>query len=173
MGDYSNDTRLAAVLPSGLDGARDTPPSSLPRFPEESSVCRTMAPLDAQGHTTAVSATKQAACTIEPADMLRLEHNGAQESPSTSLPVIRDKRPAFPTVALIDAQVHTTSMRATGQAACTTELPPTTLPARTEPAAPVTPPAPRASSKSSLSSAPNNTKSPSPQPRRAKSRRAG
>jgi hypothetical protein len=117
MADYITDTGLAAVLRSGLDGAQDTPPSSLPGF--------------------------------------------------------RDERPVSPAVAPIDAQVHTTSVRATEQAARTTEQPPTTLPAPTEPAAPVTPPAPRASSTSSLSSAPNNTKSPSPQPRRSKRRGAG
>jgi len=32
MADYSTDTRVAAVLRSGLDGAQDTPPSSLLGF---------------------------------------------------------------------------------------------------------------------------------------------
>jgi hypothetical protein len=173
MADYITDTGLAAVLRSGLDGAQDTPPSSLPGFRDERPVSPAVAPIDAQVHTTPVRATEQAARTIEPAAALRSEHDGAQDSPPTSLPVIRDERPASPAVAPIDAQVHTTSVRATEQAARTTEQPPTTLPAPTEPAAPVTPPAPRASSTSSLSSAPNNTKSPSPQPRRSKRRGAG
>jgi len=173
MADYITDTGLAAVLHSGLDCAPDTPPSSLPGFRDERPVSPAVAPIDAQVHTTPVRATEQAARTIEPAAALRSEHDGAQDSPPTSLPVIRDERPASPAIAPIDAQVHTTSVRATKQAARTTEQPPTTLPAPTEPAAPVTPPAPRASSTSSLSSAPNNTKSPSPQPRRSKRRGAG
>jgi len=107
------------------------------------------------------------------AAVLRSGLDCAQDTPPSSLPGFRDERPPSPAVAPIDAQVHTTSVRATEQAARTTEQPPTTLPAATEPAAPVTPPAPRASSTSSLSSAPNNTKSPSPQPRRSKRRGAG
>jgi len=168
MADYITDTGLAAVLRSGHDGAQDTPPSSLPGFRDERPVSPAVAPIDAQVHTTPLRATEQAACTIEPAAVLRSTHDGAQDSPPTSLPVIRDERPASSAVAPIDAQVHTTSVRATEQAARTTEQPPTTLPAPTEPAALVIPSAPRASSTSSLSSAPNNTKSPSPQPRRSK-----
>jgi len=164
MADYITATGLAAVLCSGLHGAQDTPPSSLPGFRNERPVSPAVAPIDAQVHTTPVRATEQAARTIEPAAALRSEHDGAQHSPPTSLPVICDERPASPAVAALDAQVHTTSVRATEQAARTTAQPPTTLPAPTEPAAPVTPPAPRASSTSSLSSAPNNTKSPSPHP---------
>jgi len=173
MADYITDTRLAAVLRSGLDGAQDTPPSSLLRFRDERPVSPAVAPIDAQVHTTPVRATEQAAHTIEPAAALCSEHDGAQDSPPTSLPVIRNKHPASPAVAPIDTQVHTTSVRATEQAARTTEQPPTMLPAPTEPAAPVTPPAPWASSTSSLSSAPNDTKSPSPQPRRLKRSGAG
>jgi len=173
MADYITDTGLAAVLRSGLDGAQDTPPSSLPEFRDERPVSPAVAPLDAQVHTTLVRATEVAARTIEPAPALRSDHNGAQDSPPTSLSVIRDERPASPAVAPIDAQVHTTSVRATEQAARTTAQSPTMLPALTEPAAPMTPPAPRASSTSSLSSAPNNTKSPLPQPRRSKRRGAG
>jgi len=165
MPDYITDTKLPAVLHSGLNGSQDTPPSNLLGFRDERLVSPAFPPIDAQIHTTPVRATEQAARTIEPAAALRSEHDGAQESPPTSLPVIRDGRPASPAVAAIDAQVHTTSVRATEQAARTAEQPPTTLPAPTEPAAPVTPPAPRASSTSSLSSAPNNTKSPWPQPR--------
>jgi len=168
MIDYITDTGLAAVLRSGLDGAQDTPPSSLPGFRDERPVSPAVAPIDSLGHTTAVRATEQAARTIELAAALRSEHHGAQDSPPTSLPVISAKRPASRAVAPIDPQVHTTSVRATEEAARTTEQPPTTLPPSTEPAAPVTPPAPRASSTSSLSSAPNNTKSPSPQPRCSK-----
>jgi len=168
MADYITDTGLAAVLRSGLDCAQDTPPSSLPGFRDERPVSPTVAPIDAQVNTTPVRATEQAARTIEQAAALRSEHDGAQDRPPTSLPVIRDERPASPALAPIDAQVHTTSVRATEQAGRTTEQPPTTLPAPTEPAAPVTPPAPRASSTSSLSSAPNNTKWPSPQPRCSK-----
>ena len=33
MADHITDSRLAAVLRSGLDGAQDTPPSSLPQIP--------------------------------------------------------------------------------------------------------------------------------------------
>jgi len=165
MADYIRDTGVAAVLRSGLAGAQDTPPSSLPGFCDERRVSPAAAPIDAQVHKTPVRATKQAARTIEAAGALRSEHDGAQDSPPTSLPLIRDERPPSPAVAPIDAQVHTTSVRATEQAARTTEQPRTTLPAPTEPAAPVTPPAPRASI-SSLSGAPNNTKSPLPQPRR-------
>jgi len=168
MADYIADTGLAAVLRSGLDGAQDTPPSSLPGFRDERPVSSAVALIDAQVHTSRVRATEQAARTIEPAAALHLEHDGAQDSPPASLPVIRDERPASPAIAPIDAQVHTTSVRAREQAARTTEQPPTTLPAPTEPAAPVTPPAPRVSSTSSFSSAPNNTKSPSPQLRRPK-----
>jgi len=173
MADYLTDTGLAAELRSGLVGAQDTPPSRLPRFRDKHPVSPTVAPIDAQVHTTRVRATQQAARTTELAAALRSEHDGAQDSPPTSLPVIRDELPASPAVAPIAAQVHTTSTRATGEAARTTEQPPTTLPAPTEPAAPVTPPAPRASSTSSLSSVPNNTKSPSPQPRHSKRPGAG
>ena len=166
MPDYITDTRLATVLRSGVDGPQDTRPSSLPRFREQSRVSPEVAPINAQVHTPPVRVTEQAACTIELAAALHSDHDGAQDGPPTSLPVIRDECPASPTVAPINVQVHITSLRATEQAARTTGQPPTTLPAPTEPAAPVTPPAPRASSTSSLSSAPNNTKSPSPQPRR-------
>jgi len=173
MADYITDTGLAGVLRSGLDGAPDTPPSSLPGFRDKHPISPAVAPIDAQVHTTPVRATEHAARTIEPAAALRSEHDGAQDSPPTSLPVIRDERPASPALAPIDAQVHTTSVIATEQAARTSEQPPTTLPAPTEPAAPVTTPAPRASSTSSLSSAPNNTKSPLPQPRHSKRRGVG
>jgi len=173
MADYITDTGLAAVLRSGLDGAQGTPSSSLPAFHDEAPVSPAVALIDAQVYTTPVRATEQAARTIEPAAPLRSELDGAQDSPPTSRPVIRDERPVSPAVDPIDVQVHTTSVRATEQAARTTEEPSTTLPALREPAAPVTRPAPSASSTSSLSSAPNNTKSPSPQPRRSKRRRAG
>jgi len=123
-----------------------------------------VAPIDAQVHTTPIRVTEQAGRTIEPAAALRSEYNGAQDSPPTSLPAIRNERPASSAIALIDQQVHTTSVRVTEQAARTTEEPPIRLPALTEPAAPVTPLPPRVSSMSSLSSAPNNTKSASPQP---------
>ena len=89
IADYITDTGLAAALRSGLDGAQDTPPSSLRGF--------------------------------------------------------RDQGPISPAVAPIDTQVLTTSVRATERAARTNEQPPTTLQARAGPAAPVTPPAPRAS----------------------------
>jgi len=173
MADYITDTGLAAVPRSGLDGAQDTPPSGLPGFHDERPVSPAVAPIDAQVHLTPVRATEQAARTIEPAAALRSKHDGAQDSPPTSLPVSREERPASPAVAPIDAQVHTTSLRSTEQAARTTEEPPTTLPAPTEPAAPVTPPAPRASSTSCLSSAPKNSKLLSPQPLRSKRRGAG
>jgi len=168
MAYYITDSGQAAVLRSGLHGAQNTPPSSLTRFRDERLVSPAIAPIDAQIHTTPVRATEQAARTIELAAALRSEYHGAQDSPPTSLPVIRDERPASSAFAPIDVQVHTTSVRATEQPARRIELPPTTLPAPTEPAAPVTPPAPRASSISSLSTAPNNTKSLSPQPHRLK-----
>ena len=98
------------------------------------------------------------------AAVLRLGHHGTQDTPPSSRQGFRDERLVSPLVPPIDVQVHTTSVKATKQAACTTGQPSTTRPAPTEPAAPVTPPAPRASSTSSLSSAPNNTKSPAPQP---------
>jgi len=172
MADYSTDTGLAAVLRSGLDSAQDTPPSRLFRFCDKRPVSPVVAPIDAQVHTTPVGDTEQPSRTTEPAAALRSEHHAAQDSPPTSLPVIREERRASPAVAPIDAQVHTTSVSATEQAARTTEQPPTTLPVPTEPAALVTPPAPRASSTYSLSNAPNNTKLPLPQPRRSKGRGA-
>jgi len=173
MADYITDTRLAAVLLSGLDGGQDTPPCSLAGCLEELPLYPTVAPMDAQVNTTPVRATKQAARTIKPAAALGSEHDGTQDSPPTTLPVIHDERQASPALAPSEGQVHTTSVRATEQAARTTDQPPTRLPAPTEPAAPVPPRAPRASSTSSWSSAPNNTKSPSPQPRHSKRRGAG
>ena len=91
---------------------------------------------------------------------LRSGIHGGWDTPPSSLPVIRDERPASPAVT-------------PEQAARATEPPFTTLPAPTEPAAPVTPPAPRAYSTSSLSSTPNKSQSPSPVLRRSKRRGAG
>jgi len=145
MADYITDTGLAAVLGSGLDGAQETPPSSLPGFCDKGRISPAVASIDAQVHITPVRATQQAARTIEPVAALRSKHDGPQDSPPTTLPVIRNEGPASPAVAPIDAQVHTTSVRATEQAARKTQQPPTTLPAPAEPAAPVTPRAPRAS----------------------------
>jgi len=108
MADYITDTGLAAVLCSGLDGAQATPPSSLPGFRIQRRVSPTVALIDAQVHTTPVSATEQAARTIELTAALPSEHDGAQDSPPTSLPVIHDQGPASPAVAPIDAQVHKT-----------------------------------------------------------------
>jgi len=71
MADYITDTGLAAVLRSGLEGAQDTPPSSLHGFRDERPVSPAVAPIDAQVHTTLVRATKQPARTIEPAAALR------------------------------------------------------------------------------------------------------
>jgi len=164
MAHYIRDTGLAAALRSGLDDAQDTRPSSLLGFRDECPVSSAVALLDAQIHTTLVRATEQVARAIELAAALLSAHDGAQDSPPSSLPGICDERPVSPIIALIDTQVHTTSVRATEQAARTTEYPPTTLPAPTEPAAPMTAPAPGASSTSSLSSAPNNTQSRLPQP---------
>ena len=65
--------------------------------------------------------------------------DGSRDTPPSSLPVNRDERSVSPAVAAIDAQVHTTPVRAREQAACRTERPSTTLPAPTEPAAPMTP----------------------------------
>jgi len=173
MGDYIADTGLAAVQRSGLDSAHDTHPSSLPGFCDECPVSPAVPLIDAHVHRTPVRPTEQAARTIEPAAALCSVHDGAQESPLTIRPVIREERPASPAFAPGDAQVHTTSVRATEQAVRITQQPPTTLPAPTEPAAPVTPLPPRASSTSSLSSAPNNTKCLSPQPQGSIRRQAG
>jgi len=108
MPDYITDTGRAAVLRSGLDGAQDSIPSSLPGFCDQRPVSPAVAPIDAQVHTTPVRATEQAARTIQPAAALLSDHDGAQDSPPTSLPVICDDRPASPAVAPIDVQVHTT-----------------------------------------------------------------
>jgi len=74
MADYLTDTGLAAVRHSGLDGAQETPPSSLPRVPYQGPVSPAVPPMDAQSHTTPVRATEQAARTIEPGAALRSEH---------------------------------------------------------------------------------------------------
>jgi len=71
MADYITDTGLAAVLRMGLDGAQDTPPSSLPRFHNKRLVSPAVAPIDAQAHTTRGRETAQAAGTIEPGAALR------------------------------------------------------------------------------------------------------
>jgi len=81
MADYITDTGLPAVLRSGLDGAQDTPPSSLPGFRDERRVSPAVAPIDAQVHTTPVRGTDQAARTIKPAAGLLSERDGAQDSP--------------------------------------------------------------------------------------------
>jgi len=86
MADYITDRGLGAVLRSGVDGAQDTPPSSLPGFRHKRPVSPAVAPIDVQVHTTPVRATEQAARTIEPAAALRSEHDGAQDGPLTSLP---------------------------------------------------------------------------------------
>jgi len=103
MADYITDTGLAAVLQWGLDGAQDTPSSSLSGLSDEHPVSPSIAPIDAQVHKTPVRATEQAARTIEPAATLRWEHEGAQDRAPTSLPGIRDKHPPSPAVAPIDA----------------------------------------------------------------------
>ena len=59
MADYITVTGLAAVLRSGLDGAQDTPPSSLPGFRDERPVSPAVALLDAQVQTTPVRATNK------------------------------------------------------------------------------------------------------------------
>ena len=99
--------------------------------------------------------------------------DGGRDTPPSSLPVIRDERPVSHAVAAIDVQVHTTPVGVTEQVACTTEPPSTTLLASTELAALVTPLTPRASSTSSLSSAPNKSQSPSPELRRSQRHGAG
>ena len=104
---------------------------------------------------------------------LRLGVDGARDTPPSSLPVNHDERPVSPAVAAIVAQVHTTPVGASEQAARKTDPPSTTLPAPTDPAAPVTPLVPRASSTSGLSSAPNKSQSPSPELRRSKRHVAG
>jgi len=55
------------------------------------------------------------------AAVLRSGLDGAQHTPPSSLPGFRDERPVSPAVAPIDAQVHTTPVRPTEQAACTIE----------------------------------------------------
>jgi len=54
MADYTSDTGLAAVLCSGLNGAQDTPPSSLRGSRDERPAPLTIAPLDAEVHTSVV-----------------------------------------------------------------------------------------------------------------------
>jgi len=71
MADYITNTGVAAVLRSGLDGAEDPPPSTLPGFRHEHLVSPAVAPIDAQFDTTPVRVTEQAASTIEPAAALR------------------------------------------------------------------------------------------------------
>ena len=58
MADYITETGLAALLHSGLDGGQDTPPSSLPGFCDERTFSPTVAPIEAQVHTTPVRATE-------------------------------------------------------------------------------------------------------------------
>ena len=77
---------------------------------------------------------------------LRSGLDGGRDIPPSSLHLIRNERPASPAIA-------------PEQVARTTEPPSTKLPAPTESSAPVTPTAPRASSTSSLSSAPNKSQS--------------
>jgi len=109
--DYIKDTGLAAVLRSGLNGAQETPPSSLPGFYDQRPVSPAIAPIHVLVQRTPLRETEQAARTIERAAALRSEHDGAQDSPPTSLPLIRDECPASPAIAPIDGQVHTTSVR--------------------------------------------------------------
>jgi len=71
MADYITDTGLAAVLRLGLDGAKETPLSSLPRFHAKRSVSPEVPVIDVQVHITPMRATDQAARTIEPAATLR------------------------------------------------------------------------------------------------------
>ena len=104
---------------------------------------------------------------------LRSGFDGGRDTPPSCLPVIRDERPVSPAVSAIDVQVHITPVGVTEQAARTTEPLSTTLLASTELAALMTPPAPRASSTSSVSSAPKKSQSPSPELRHSKSRGAG
>ena len=47
MADYITETGLAAVLRSGLDGAQDTSPSSLPGFHDKRPVSPAVAAIDA------------------------------------------------------------------------------------------------------------------------------
>ena len=107
------------------------------------------------------------------AGALRSGFDGGRDTPPPSQPVIRDERAVSPAVASIDVQVHTTPVGVTELEPRTTEPPSTTLLASTELAALVTPPAPRASSTSSLSTAPNKSQLPSPELRRSKRRGAG
>jgi len=55
--DYIRDTGQAAVLRSGLDGAQDTPSASVPGFCDERPFSPAVAQIDAQVHTTPVTAT--------------------------------------------------------------------------------------------------------------------
>jgi len=155
MAEYITDIRLVALLRSGLDSTQGTPPCSQPGYRDERPLSSSFAWINAQVHTTPLRATEQAARLTDQAAVLPSEHDGAQDSPSTSLPVICNEHPAFPAVAPINVQIQTTLMRAT------------------EPAAPVTPPVAGASSKYSLSSTPNNTQSPSLQPHHSKGHWAG
>jgi len=60
MADCITDTKLAAVLRSGLDGAQDITPSSLPRLHDECAVSPALAQIDAHFQTTPVMVTEQA-----------------------------------------------------------------------------------------------------------------
>jgi len=120
MADDITGTGLGAGLRSGLDSAEDTPPSSRPAFRDERPVPSAVSPSDAQVHTTPVCATEQAGRTIQPAAELRSGHDGAQNGPPTSLPVIHNERQPSAAVTPIDVQVHPTSVTARQQAAHTT-----------------------------------------------------
>ena len=91
---------------------------------------------------------------------LRSGLDSSRDTPLSSLTVIRNECPATPAVA-------------PEQAPRATELPSTRLPPPTEPTVSVTPPAPRASATSSLSSASTKSQSPSPVLRRSIRRGAG
>ena len=104
---------------------------------------------------------------------LRSGFDGGWDTLPSSLPIIRDEHPVSPAVAAIDVQVHRTPVGVTEQAARIRKPPSTMLLASAELAALVTPPAPRASSTSSLSSAPNKSQTPLPELRRSKRRGAG
>ena len=65
------------------------------------------------------------------AAVLRSGVDGGQDTPPSSLPENCDEYPVSAAVGAINAQVHTTLVEATEQAARRRELPSTTLPAPT------------------------------------------
>jgi len=91
MPDYFRHTWREAVLRSGVDGGQETTHASQPGLSDEHPGAPAVAPSDAHVDPTPVRPTEQEARTLEQAAVPPSEHDRAQDSPSTSLPVIHDK----------------------------------------------------------------------------------